>query len=268
MELPVPPAFHLERDISQADWLVAALRPWGTGRVRVWSFVPDRFEAYGRVLHPAHRASGEAVRWSELAERNGVTLGPATSFRDVRGLDAGEPGWDDSSPNEGNLERDQVDAIANLLGAFTRTPDRCWLAAWVGWGSWGPGSSATLTATLGGTETHRRRRIGRRARRSLDRMVRETRQQLDAIPRVIAEHRDYFLFTTRLGDIGSFEVGGWPQAPNIWWPDDRAWCVATEVDGYSTYVGGDGGCIAALVASERIEAIPVTPDTPMDSGPY
>lgn len=134
---------------------------------------------------------------------------------------------------------------------------------WEGWGSWGPGSSTTLAL-----ETGRKERISRRTRRSLDRLVRETEPRLDAIPRVRAEHRAYFLFTARLGDVGAFEIGDWHQAPSIWWPDDRAWCVATEVDGYSTYVGGSTECIEALIASERIEAIVVTPDTPMDAGPY
>ncbi len=27
------------------------------------------------------------------------------------------------------------------------------------------------------------------------------------------------------------------HAPNLWWPDDRAWCVATEIDLAWTYVG-------------------------------
>ena len=32
----------------------------------------------------------------------------------------------------------------------------------------------------------------------------------------------------------------WPtlQSPNLWWPHDRAWCVASEIDVRSTYVGG------------------------------
>jgi hypothetical protein len=234
----------------------------------VWSFIPDTFEAYARVLHPAHRTEGNSgtVRWSELAERNGVTLGPATSFREVSGLEPDAPGWDAAYPNEGTLEREQVEAIADLLAPFTKTHDRCWLAAWDGWGSWGPGSSTTLF--VGTDEVGRRGRIRRRTRRSVDRMTKETWRRLDAIPRVTAEHRAYFLFTARLRDIGSFEVGGWHQAPSIWWPDDRAWCVATEVDGYSTYVGGSAECVEALIASERIEAIAVTPDAPMDPGAY
>jgi len=268
MHLPVPAAFTLERDTSQADWLVARLKPWGTERVRVWSFVPDSFEAFARILHPAYRADRSTVRWSELAARSGVTLGPATGFGEVSGLDSNEPGWDNASPAEGTIEREQIEAIADLLAPFTGTPDRCWLAAWEGWGSWGPGSSTTLTATLGGPDDRRRRPLRWRTRRSVDRMVRESKRMLETIPRVTAEHRSYFLFRAQLRDISKFEVGGWSQAPSIWWPDDRTWCVATEVDGFSTYVGGSGECVEALIESERIEALAVAPDTPMDPGPH
>lgn len=268
MELPVPPAFHLELDTTRADWLLTRLKPWGKERVRVCCFVPDVFEAYVRVLHPAHRGSWNqgTIRWSEIAERNGVTIGPSTSFREVSGIHPETREWDEASPSDGSIDREQLEAMAALLAPFTRTPERCWVAAWEGWGSWGPGSSATLTATLGGPPPAK---IGRRERKAMDRAVEDARRKLDAIPRIIAEHRAYFLFSARLEDAPSFEIGGFHhQSPSIWWPDDRAWCVATEIDGYSTYVGGSAACIAALLASDRIEAIGVTPDTPMDPGPY
>jgi hypothetical protein len=47
----------------------------------------------------------------------------------------------------------------------------------------------------------------------------------DAWPRLHAVHR--------LGRPGR-ELSG----PNPWWPEDRAWCVATEIDLPYTYVGG------------------------------
>ena len=46
------------------------------------------------------------------------------------------------------------------------------------------------------------------------------------------------------------------QSPSIWWPDDRAWCVATEVDFDWTYVGGSTECIAAVLGHPDLEALP------------
>ena len=37
--------------------------------------------------------------------------------------------------------------------------------------------------------------------------------------------------------------------PNIIWPDDRAWCVATEIDLDSTYLGGSMELIEAVLAT-------------------
>ena len=49
------------------------------------------------------------------------------------------------------------------------------------------------------------------------------------------------------------------QSPNLWWPDDRAWCVATEIDFSSTYLGGSDAVIEKLLHDERVEAIRVDP---------
>jgi hypothetical protein len=50
------------------------------------------------------------------------------------------------------------------------------------------------------------------------------------------------------------------QTPNLWWPDDRAWCVASEIDFCSTYVGGSPALIERVLGDERLEAIPVRPE--------
>jgi hypothetical protein len=46
------------------------------------------------------------------------------------------------------------------------------------------------------------------------------------------------------------------QSPSIWWPDDRSWWVATEVDFDWTYVGGSSKCIADVLAHPGLEALP------------
>ena len=50
------------------------------------------------------------------------------------------------------------------------------------------------------------------------------------------------------------------HSPNLWWPDDRAWCVATEIDLAWTYVGGSGALISDVLASPSLEAQPAAPD--------
>ena len=58
-------------------------------------------------------------------------------------------------------------------------------------------------------------------------------------------------------------AGTWGQCPSLWWPADRAWCVATDVDLPWTYVGGPRGLIDAIAADRRIEALPASPGDPV-----
>jgi hypothetical protein len=53
------------------------------------------------------------------------------------------------------------------------------------------------------------------------------------------------------------------DGPNIWWPDDRAWCVASEIDLPYTYVGGEQGLIEEILTHPALEALPARLDHKM-----
>ena len=269
LEPPVPSAFTPASDAAAAAWIAEGVRPWGKDRVRLWSFMPDEFDAYARVFHPAFRGEGNrgTVRWSELARRNGVALEPETGFRVVSGIDPSDrQAWDAAVPNDGTLEREQLEALSELLIRFTATPDRCWVAPWQGHGGWTIGSSSALIAFwYDGTTAPDDPSFSRPA---TEQDVVERARYLAAIPTIEIPSREYYLFTARVRDVPEFSIAAWHQAPSIWWPDDRAWCVITEVDGYSTYVGGSTACIEALLNSDEVEAISVTADVGIDPGPY
>jgi hypothetical protein len=52
----------------------------------------------------------------------------------------------------------------------------------------------------------------------------------------------------------------WPQSPNIFWPADRTWCVASEIDFDSTLVGGSARLIEAILNTPELDTWPVGPD--------
>ena len=56
------------------------------------------------------------------------------------------------------------------------------------------------------------------------------------------------------------------RARHIWWPEDRAWCVATDIDLCDTYVGGSRECIEAVLSSPKLEALPTTLDAALHLG--
>ena len=47
-------------------------------------------------------------------------------------------------------------------------------------------------------------------------------------------------------------------SPNLWWPQDRAWCVATNIDLLASYVGGSRQYVEAILASPDLEAFEVS----------
>jgi hypothetical protein len=45
-----------------------------------------------------------------------------------------------------------------------------------------------------------------------------------------------------------------PQSPNLFWPQDHAWCVASEIDLFCTLVAGSEALASALLSDPRLEA--------------
>ena len=90
------------------------------------------------------------------------------------------------------------------------------------------------------------------------------------VARVKGCSRDYLLFQGPLEGVMAFldrrGTPFWGDSPNVWWPEDRAWCVATDIDLYDTYVGGSGECIQAVLEPPDLEALPTSLDARLDVG--
>jgi hypothetical protein len=78
-------------------------------------------------------------------------------------------------------------------------------------------------------------------------------------------HRNYLFYigpveaVTATVNISRVE----PRTANLWWPEDRTWCVANEIYGDWTYVGGPNGLIDQLLLDNVLETLPVAPDDPL-----
>ncbi|MGB9224948.1 hypothetical protein [Mycobacterium sp.] len=55
-----------------------------------------------------------------------------------------------------------------------------------------------------------------------------------------------------------FGIAG--RTANLWWATDRQWCVATDIDLLTTYVGAGAQCIETILNNVALEAFPVTSD--------
>jgi len=216
-------------DVRAAEWLVGDIRSFAES---VLSLVPSGFAEYVRIFHPGYRTvgAGEArpVRWAEIAAATGARMHAGAQLDAInrgRYPSAPQPGIYDRGPVVGSLPRELARPLAAVLEAHTSTPESCWFAVWDGYGA-GRGSEVTEA------------------------------------PRFHLPNRDYHLLRGPIGALGEgmFEGLIW-QSPNLCWPDDHAWCLASEVDLYSTYVGCDEACRDAFLEEAAIEALPIDPST-------
>jgi len=223
-----PAGRPIETDVSAAAWIPDS--GW---------LVPPVFAAYARVLHPAIRYAGDddvEVSWAEVADANASLAHPLMQWPAITGgwefvhEEDQSPLWDDS-PAEGHLPVPVAERLAALLRRHTTTPDDCSFGVWNGFG-WHPRGAQGPTA-----------------------------------PDALLLGREYRLLRGPV-ELAATNLAPEPaeQSANIWWPADRAWCVVTDIDLMSTYVGGSTACIEGLLAAADLEVVPSTVFDRVDTG--
>jgi hypothetical protein len=166
---------------------------------------------------------------------------------------------------EGSLDRKQVEALLPLLTTTAEQPPACF-CLWEGYGFFTPDAWVQVFASPGSA---RRRSAGWMGTRLRTGRRRQPAQLNPDWPRVRLPNRDYFFAR---GPLEAALDSPWLaaelpyQSPNIWWPADRAWCVASEIDLTWTYVGGSEELIKAILDSTELEAIPARTTDPITSG--
>jgi hypothetical protein len=226
-------------DVEAADWLGTSLRSWNPRSPKlVATLVPDAYPAHGRILHRTFHVGLGPVRWSEIAAMAGRPLTAATEYTDLVGWhwtpDQSRPPEPWGEPEQGSLPSAECAAVAEVLSGFTTTPDDCWFCVWAGYGM---------------PELERSR-----AR--------------SGAPLVGLKDRDCILFHGPVSAATAFRSESrWPQSPTLWWPNDRAWCVASELDIYSTYVAAAPDALRALVDHPALEVLECSAEQHIDRGP-
>ena len=243
--------------MHQADWIAPRLSSWDD-EYTITIVVPAGFEAYARVLHPVETPDngGRLVRWADVAAWNGMPLRKDAQFHSIAlppTAPREPPPYGTQVPQPGSLYPPDAEVLAALGRDWTATPEDCWFCVWDGFGWDGPSTVAVLTERGQPPEI-----VEERRRDPVPGPVR-------AGPRVHLPHRDYFLYQGPAAAVVAVARldGTWGQCPNLWWPADRAWCAASEIDLPWTYVGGPRGLIDAILADDRIEALPAAPDDPV-----
>jgi hypothetical protein len=216
-------------DLRPAQWLIdnATGFPHDVG-----SLLPTTFGTYARVFHPAYNGI-EKVSWAHIAHFNKKMVHPHMQFsrllgyasRFAAGYRDSQQDLFDAAPKVGDLPAVTADAVARTLARHTAGDDRCWYAVWNGWGQ------------------------------------RDLQSKFHNRPTFELPGRAYYLARGPLAAVGqSAGVTPTGHVPcSLWWPDDHAWCVATDIDLDSTYIGGSGACIEELLTDPEIEVAQVNP---------
>ena len=216
-------------DLRPAQWLTESIRGFA---VDVGSLVPATFGAYARVLHPAYN-DGDRVSWAQVARAHQRIAHPQMQFNRLIGYASRySPGYRDRATR----------ALRRSAGGRGRCPLRLphrWPAPWL---------RIPRRLTTAGLRSGTAGAPSRGVFWSAD--ISSCR------------NRNYHLARGPLAAAAQ-SVSSWHlhQSCNLWWPDDHAWCVATEIDHDSTYIGASEACIEELLANPDLETVPVEPDS-------
>ena len=167
-----------------------------------------------------------------------------------------------------DLYRRLFDMVASIGASHTTTPDLAWFAVWEGHG-FGVSSGEMVWTHPPAHDEEGRAREASIERNSAAVNERNARvgPALAAVPRIALDDRSYFLLEGPLSGLNGLRYPDddvW-RNPDLFWPDDRSWFAATDVDFWSLYVAGRSGFTRELARSattsteivDRGDALPI-----------
>jgi len=228
--------------------------------------VPNGFAAYARIFHPAIDPEGRPVSWSEVAKAQGTTPHREMQWHAILGSSGAEEcgglarpkdrtgaNWAGSDPPLGGMTIDTLDALCEILALHTVDPAHCFfgLCTIPGWeDSFSVADLKPLLALPAGR----------------DHII--LAGPLSAVTQITYAWSSNSTSFKMISMFGKDEQQSLKptqpdhlrrEAPNLIWPADKSWFVASEVDFDSTLVGGTDKLIATILESSRLEAWQVQP---------
>jgi hypothetical protein len=222
--------------------------------------VPAGFEAYARLFHSPSDSDGKPVKWAEVANACGTTPHREMQWHAILGLSSaaelrgtyGSPDdsavrWSGSDPPTGSMGVETLEALFPILAAHTADASHCFfgLCTINGWLDFL--SSEKLDRLL--ELPYDRSYVVLAGPLSAVRQIRRHWSSSGSLEiKLTAEESKEKNVNTETFHCSSRE------APNLIWPADQSWFVATEVDFDSTLVGGSIDLIHAISDSPDLEA--------------
>jgi hypothetical protein len=202
-------------------WILDAIHPF---QYDVASLVPPVFEAYARVFHPAYEVHMPEPRypvsWNAVAQANNRIAHPAMEWGSLVGS------WQlESQPGLWDRPPDTGRLPVPTAEHLARALRQCSQVGRAMYALWnGHGGMDIRNAGL-----------------------------------IELPNRPMYVIAGSIDDAAEpFGIPG--RTANLWWASDQQWCVATDIDLMTTYVGASARCTQEIVDSDVLEALPVTSD--------
>ncbi|NYJ74711.1 hypothetical protein [Allobranchiibius huperziae] len=237
------------RDVADAD------ADWALSRMRgrhgdVSLMVPDCFPAVVRVMHELRTNDDrDSPRWADALPEFLETGPSAFLHRDV------EP----YHVTDGTLTREYLPSLLPLLTDATTTPQLSWYTVWKGYGDFHRSGSVLVLFSSPDEMTEAQMAV---ERSRIQRSYAEASQIGERFVASCAEipwwgSREMALMSGPLSAV--YALGGSLPGPDgvsdlgpqMWWPVDRAWFLATDIDDAWTYLAGARSLIDAVLDLDR-----------------
>lgn len=225
--------------------------------------VPQGFQAYARVFHPASDPAGSPVRWADVAKMCRTIPHQEMQWHAILGLnnadelrgsyspnDGSGVKWVGSDPPIGAMDIETLDAVCEILAEHTTDARHC-LFGLCTIQSWLDSFSADKLPPL--------------LELPYDRNHIVLAGPLSAVGQIMYNWGGSLQMTLVANQGKEPPPKQEPskflqrEAPNLIWPTDNSWFVASEPDFDSTLVGGTATLIDAIVKSPKLEAWQVMP---------
>jgi hypothetical protein len=253
-------------DLTIVDGSAAGawIRPKLGGRFgAVTRQVPKGFDAYVRIFHPASDPAGNPVAWADVARVRGTTPHSEMQWHAILGLRSADelrssyrPGdgsgvnWAGSDPPIGGMDLETLDALCEVLAAHTADTTQCFFG---------------LCAIHSWLDSFADEELLPLLELPWDRKHIVLSGPLSAVNQILYDWSNSLQFTFTLQGSEGLPPKQDPmellqrEAPNLIWPEDRSWFVASEVDFDSTLVGGTAALVDGIRECATLEARRVKP---------
>jgi hypothetical protein len=209
-----------------ASWIKASL-PRGLGPV-VTEQVPSCYSSFVRIFHPAFDQQGHLIRWSRVAAEYGKVVHPEMQWNSIS-TDARSGGcsglrWDGAKPSIAGMSFSLWASVSRILMQNTLSVDTFYYGL------------STIHSDVADSFQ-------------------------DAVPFVFGDRAFVIcrLSRTELECEADREKASL-LPPNILWPADKSWYLASEYDFDSTLIGGSEAIVRSMMSNAALEALEIGPE--------